>query len=719
MCVENNTDNDIVHIDRLTIRKKNFRALLCCAAGIALNLIFTYIAGLTGYPIYLDTIGTVLSASLGGFLPGIIVGLATNFIKGVSDVSSIYYGVLNVFIALCAASFAKRGMFRKPHKILLSIIVFTLIGGGIGTLVPWFLDGVVFEAETFAAKIYSTGHFSLAVSQLLANLITDFIDKAISMTVVLIIIRFLPDNIKAMFRIADWKQTPLSDDETKAARHISCRNLSIQTKILLVLTAALLAIAVAATSISMVIYRNTAIQDHIKLANGVTNLTAGVLTGKPIDKFIEEGEKAEGYTEIEEMLYSFRESTQDIEYVYVYKIMEDGCHVVFDLDTDEIEGSKPGDVVPFDPTFEEYLPALLAGESIEPVISDDSYGWLLTVYQPVYDKSGNCLCYAAADVSMDQITANERSFLVEMLALFLGFLILIIAIVWELMEYDMILPINSISIRAGAFAYNSEKARESSVEKIKELNIHTGDEVENLYKAIVKTSEDSIKYVADLQEKTEMIARMQKALIMVLADIVESRDKNTGDHVRKTAAYVEIILRQMKKDGMYPELLTEDFIQDVVNSAPLHDIGKITIPDAILNKPGRLDDNEYTIMKNHAKAGSDIIGKAIELVPDSGYLNEARVLAEFHHEKWNGTGYPNGISGEDIPLSARVMAVADVFDALVSKRSYKEPFSIEKAMDIIREGAGTHFDPNVAEAFFRAEPEVRQVSERFEHMNYF
>jgi HD-GYP domain-containing protein (c-di-GMP phosphodiesterase class II) len=193
--------------------------------------------------------------------------------------------------------------------------------------------------------------------------------------------------------------------------------------------------------------------------------------------------------------------------------------------------------------------------------------------------------------------------------------------------------------------------------------------------------------------------------------MVESRDKCTGDHVFKTAAYTEIILRQMKKEGMHADKLTEEYIGEVVNSAPLHDVGKITVSDVILNKPGRLTDEEFRIMQSHTVEGGKIIDKAIALVDDdSGYLAEAKNLALYHHEKWNGKGYPTGLSGEDIPLSARVMAVADVFDALVSRRSYKEPFSVDKALDIIREDAGTHFDPDVARAFINAQDEVRRVA---------
>ena len=149
----------------------------------------------------------------------------------------------------------------------------------------------------------------------------------------------------------------------------------------------------------------------------------------------------------------------------------------------------------------------------------------------------------------------------------------------------------------------------------------------------------------------------------------------------------------------------------MVHSAPLHDIGKIQVPDLILNKPGKLSEDEFEAMKAHTTAGADMIRHAMDMVSesDSGYLKEAMNLANFHHEKWDGIGYPRGLKGEEIPLSARIMAVADVFDALVSKRSYKDGFPFEKAMAIIEEGAGSHFDPRIVGAFRQASEEVREV----------
>ena len=222
-----------------------------------------------------------------------------------------------------------------------------------------------------------------------------------------------------------------------------------------------------------------------------------------------------------------------------------------------------------------------------------------------------------------------------------------------------------------------------------------------------------LKNQTEIYEKqTKSISHMQNGLILVLADLVESRDKCTGDHIKKTAEYARIIMEQLKKDNIYTDELTDEFIEDVVRSAPLHDIGKIQIPDAILNKTSGLTDEEFEIIKSHTIAGKNIITSAIDMVSEesSGYLNEARNLAYCHHEKWDGKGYPQKLSGEDIPLSARIMAVADVFDALVSKRSYKEPLKFDDAVDLIKKESGTHFDPKIVDAFIKATDEVKNVT---------
>lgn len=203
----------------------------------------------------------------------------------------------------------------------------------------------------------------------------------------------------------------------------------------------------------------------------------------------------------------------------------------------------------------------------------------------------------------------------------------------------------------------------------------------------------------------EQVSGMQSGMITLMAEIVENRDDNTGGHIRRTAKYVEAIAKQLKKKGVYRDILTDEYMRDMIVAAPLHDIGKIHIADAILNKPGKLTEEEFEEMKTHAAVGQELLMYAKEELGESGYLNTAVDMAAYHHEWWNGNGYPYGIAGKEIPLCARIMAVADVFDALTSKRCYKSAMPLEKAYAIIREEAGTHFDPSVVEAFFAATKE--------------
>jgi HD-GYP domain-containing protein (c-di-GMP phosphodiesterase class II) len=222
---------------------------------------------------------------------------------------------------------------------------------------------------------------------------------------------------------------------------------------------------------------------------------------------------------------------------------------------------------------------------------------------------------------------------------------------------------------------------------------------------------DTVRYAEEVHQKGDQLANMQNGLIYILADLVESRDKCTGDHVKKTAAYVKLILQLLKEDGVYSDVVNDDYIKDVCNSAPLHDVGKIKVSDVILNKPARLTDEEYEQMKKHTTEGKTIIESAMALSKDAGYLSEALNLATYHHEKWDGTGYPVGMKGEEIPLSARIMAVSDVFDALVSTRSYKKPFTFEEAMKIIVDGSGTHFDPKIVKVFAENADKVKEIAD--------
>jgi len=198
-----------------------------------------------------------------------------------------------------------------------------------------------------------------------------------------------------------------------------------------------------------------------------------------------------------------------------------------------------------------------------------------------------------------------------------------------------------------------------------------------------------------------------------LADIVESRDSNTGGHIERTTRYIRILIDAMMEQGVYIDELKGWDLDSVVSSARLHDLGKISIPDSILNKPDKLTDDEFAVIKTHPNVGQKMIEQMTEQTGDAVFLRNAKLFAAYHHEKWNGTGYPNGLMETDIPLHGRIMAVIDVYDALVSDRPYKKAFDHEKAVSIIMEDAGSHFDPKIAEVFNSVNHRIMAVMERF------
>ena len=693
--------------------KKAIAIVLFCVIGVAINFIGSQIASIFQLPLFLDSLGTMLGSIISGPIPGIAIGYATNIVNIANDEVSIYYGVVSVLIAVVTYQFYKHGWLNSIPKIIVVILTLALIGGGLSSIITSWLFGFGFSggaSTPLAEWFFRHGIADEFVAQFLADFAFDLGDKALMLACAIIINKLLPSSLHEHLNCTLWLQQPLTDKQKKDISNTKPRKYSLRAKIVVIVTFIVIIAGLATSFFSFSAFNQSMIKEQGAKAEGITNVAADVIDANRVNDYLAEGETAQGYAETEAALADIRDSFDNVVYIYVYQIRDDGCHVVFDPDTADEPGSDLGEVIGFDEAFADQLGDLLAGREIEPVISDESYGWLLSQYKPLTDDSGNCVAYVAIDMLMDEIIYDGYIFLGKILFLFLAFFIVILSFVLWIADFLLVYPINSIAYAASGFAYDDEETRDYTIKRIHRLKIRTGDEVENLYDAIVKTAEDTADFIEESTRQAMTIERMQDSLIMVMADLVESRDQYTGDHVRKTAAYCRIILEQMLEDGTYADQVNEQFASDVTRSAPLHDVGKIVVSDSILNKPGRLTDDEYEVMKTHTTAGREILERAVNAVSEPTYLDEARTLAEFHHERWDGKGYPNGLSGNNIPLSARVMAVADVFDALVSKRSYKDGMPIEKALSIIREGAGTQFDPIVVEAFLAKEQEARQIA---------
>jgi putative two-component system response regulator len=219
---------------------------------------------------------------------------------------------------------------------------------------------------------------------------------------------------------------------------------------------------------------------------------------------------------------------------------------------------------------------------------------------------------------------------------------------------------------------------------------------------------------SEVTKRTRKIQDTQDATIVVLASVVETRDNETGNHVRRTQQYVRALAMKLKAHPRFAACLTDHQIDIIFKSAPLHDIGKVGIPDRILLKPGGLEPEEFEIMKTHTTIGHNAIESAErQLGTEVEFLACAKEIALCHQEKWDGSGYPRKLAGTDIPVSARLMAVADVYDALISRRVYKAAMSHEQATAVIIEGAGKHFDPDIVEAFTAIADQFKAIAKRY------
>ena len=218
----------------------------------------------------------------------------------------------------------------------------------------------------------------------------------------------------------------------------------------------------------------------------------------------------------------------------------------------------------------------------------------------------------------------------------------------------------------------------------------------------------------EIAKRTDEISAIQDVTILAMASLAETRDLETGNHIRRTQHYVKVLAEKLKTHPNFGYFLSETMIETLYKSAPLHDIGKVGIPDRILLKPGKLSAEEFEIMKTHTTLGRDAIKHAEnQLGLQVEFLRIAKEIAYYHQEKYDGSGYPMGTSGNDIPISARLMSLADVYDALISRRVYKEPMPHEKAIEIIIEGRGKHFDPDIVDAFLTVQAEFQAIAERF------
>jgi response regulator RpfG family c-di-GMP phosphodiesterase len=478
------------------------------------------------------------------------------------------------------------------------------------------------------------------------------------------------------------------------------------------------------------LYENHVMENYKKYTTTVLEYACTVADDYSFGDMIAAREMPESYEEMRAGLNHVKESS-DIDYLYAvyFDDISDINSINYAINTKTAEELNNGGTYTYLGTpcekgsFEENTLHLLQDAILSKKTESDvtegyseGYGYMFNGHKVIFDSDGNAVGLMCVEINVNSIRGELNRYIFNIAIFVAIFTIIITTIFVALSEYYIIYPVAKITESAKDFVRNigDQESIDRCVENIKSIGVRSNNEIGELYTTVSKMEADMADQYRDIRRYSENVLKMQDGLIVLIADMVENRDSDTGSHIQKTAAYVQIILDGLKRKGYYTDQLTPQYMEYVVKSAPLHDTGKIKISDYILNKPGRFTPEEYEIMKTHAALGKEIIDKAISTVEGESYLREASNMAGYHHERWDGKGYPDGLKEEEIPLSARIMAVADVFDALASKRVYKPAFPMEEALRIIEEGKGTQFDPKCVEVFLEAVPDIEEVLHKYD-----
>ena len=545
------------------------KIILICFAGLLLNLFGAVFAEVSDLPIYLDTSGTIFIAALGGYAPGIAVGFFTNLLKAVVEPSEMYFCSVNIFVAIFTAFFARKGFFDNFGKLLIIIPSLTFVTGTLDLFIADFLNSTNFTQ--------SVNEFESSYTE---NLFNECFDKTFSTLLAFALLKLTPSNIKKLFGELGQRQAPLSEEMKRVVSEQSYFSLSLRTKTLIILMLSSLFLSFSIALISYLLFKSAAVDERIKTVDGMVTVAMSNINPYSVDNFIKFGREAKGYKETEEKLYSIKNSAVDAEFLYVYKVLEDGCHVVFDLNTGTLEGDKPGQVVELEKNLLPYKDDLLAGRPIPPIITDDEYGYLLTLYKPVYDGAGRCQCYVAVDFSMEPLVEYTHTFIIKLLALFAGCFVFIFAIGLSFVENNIILPVNTMAYCARNFSYDSLASREKNIESIKNLKIKTGDEIENLYRSLLRTTENFLRYFEHLQRAKVQVADMRVKVVAM--DEIAHKDSLTG--IKNKTAYSEEIAVLDKKiskgDANFCIVMVDVNYLKRVNDTYGHELGNTYLKNA-------------------------------------------------------------------------------------------------------------------------------------------
>ena len=506
----------------MTDRKDLQTVILLCSAALTLNLIGSFVAIKFHLPLFLDTSGTIFIAALGGYLPGIAVGFLTSLLESIVEPAQMYFCSVSVVVAIITTFFARKGVFENLDA------TFAIIPAlAIGTSVCDSLIKIILKATDVLEPIKDLG------VDFAENFFYEFLDKGLSVMLAFLLVKFVSTQTKNFFRFLGLRQAPLSEEMKRIVAERRYLSSSLRTKMLIILALSSLLMSFSVSMISYLLFKDFAREERIKTVDGLVAVAVSYIDPLRVDDYIKFGHEDAEYKDIEEKFYAIKNSNSDIKYLYVYRFSESGCQVVFDLNVSAVEGDKPGEFVKLDESARVYLDDFIAGKPVPPIISDDDFGYLLTLYKPVYDVNGKCQCYVAIDFSMNILNEYTRTFTIKLFALFIGCFVFVFAIGLVFIENNIILPVNTMAYCAENFSYDSAASREENFKRLKSLRIKTGDEIENLYIAMIRTTENVLRYLEHLYKAKSRMADMRVKVTEM--DEIAYKDSLTG--INNKAAY--------------------------------------------------------------------------------------------------------------------------------------------------------------------------------------
>lgn len=443
-----------------------------------------------------------------------------------------------------------------------------------------------------------------------------------------------------------------------------------------------------------------------KLSKSVSQTVSGFVTSQDVEKYLE-GENTLGYISVNNKIRHLKSTVPNIQSIGVYKINAEGMQIVFDTSSSDVKGGF-GKLEKYDNTWRKYKDELLKRKTIESAQVLSNQGIALMYCQPMEGYANGDLIYICTGISKNIIDAEKNSFVSfnGKVLIFVTLILLIAALL--LFEKKIIKPVKSISLMVEDA---SEKTDSEFIHSIIGADLKTGNELENIYRALLRIYTSKARLYA-------AVSKADDSSVQSIMHLIKRMDNFTATHLDNSVQYVILIVEELRKREKYKELISDKAVEELLLAAPLHDIGKLAIPKEIVGKPGRLTDEEYEIMKKHAEYGGKIIDELYLKDSSESYLYLAKEIAVHHHERWDGSGYPHKLKGEEIPLAVRIVSIADVFDALVSERVYKKAYSFEKSFDIILEESGEFFDPEIVAAFVSIKDKIRAVYKRISKQNH-